>query len=226
MFEAHILVVDDDEELLNLLNRYLKKNDFKVSTANDGQKALRLLEIFDFDLIVMDVMMPGMDGMEVTQEIRTISAVPVLMLTAMGDTQDRINGLEIGADDYMIKPFEPRELLLRIQSVLRRAAMDQQKRNKPLKFGAYQFDIENGRLGNADENIHLTSAEIAFLRCLGNAPGRIFTRDYLMRICGLEGDDRAVDVLVTRLRRKLEKDSRAPHYLQTVRGRGYRLQPD
>ncbi len=226
MFESHILIVDDDAELLNLLQRFLKKHDFRVSSAIDGEQAMKLLDVFDFDLIVMDIMMPKLTGIEVTKKIREINSVPILMLTAMGDTQDRIEGLEAGADDYMPKPFEPRELLLRIQSVLRRVATDHSKRDQPLQMGINQFDLVGGRLLCNEEHVHLTSTEVAFLRCLGGAPGRVFSRDYLIKICAIEGDDRAIDVLVTRLRRKLETDPRAPHYLQTVRGQGYRLQPD
>ncbi|MEM7072402.1 MAG: response regulator transcription factor [Pseudomonadota bacterium] len=224
MHETHILVVDDDLELLALLRRFLMRHDFRVTTADHSAKAIKLTRQLIFDLIVMDVMMPGDDGLTLTRMIRKISDVPILMLTAMGNTEDRIDGLEAGADDYMAKPFEPRELLLRIRSVLRR--VESMAKDAPVKLGGNQFEPAIGRLVCGETTIHLTAAEISFLQCLATRPGHIFSRDHLIQACQIEGDDRAVDVLVARLRRKLEKDPRAPTYLQTVRGQGYRLQTD
>jgi two-component system phosphate regulon response regulator OmpR len=220
----HVLVVDDDTRLRELLKSFLARNGFRVSTAANAAAASQQLEALDFDLIVLDVMMPGQTGLEFAGELRKTSAVPILMLTAMGDPKDRIAGLEKGVDDYLGKPFEPRELLLRIQSVLRRgrpvAAAESSNR---VTFGPMQFDVALGELTQQGKRVSLTDAEIALLRALGSRLGEVLSREALCKTVGGGTNERAIDVQVTRLRRKIEPDPGFPRYLRTVRGQGYRL---
>jgi two-component system phosphate regulon response regulator OmpR len=183
----------------------------------------------EFDLIVMDLMMPGEDGLSLTRSIRESSPVPILMLTAMSESGDRIAGLETGADDYLTKPFEPRELVLRIQGILRRAQTPASSDPAPateIRLGAFRFDLDREMLFDADGPQRLTTTEVSLLKALATNAGRIMSRENLSDICAIEGDGRAIDVQVTRLRRKIEPDSRTPTYLQTIRGRGYVLRPD
>jgi two-component system phosphate regulon response regulator OmpR len=224
--DRHLLVVDDDDRIRDLLREYLARAGFRVTTAPDAAKAARLMETLDFDLIVLDVMMPGEDGFSFTKRLRARSGdqTPVLLLTARGDSQDRIEGLSLGADDYLAKPFEPQELLLRIEAILRRAG---RKADTPrtLSLGACAFDADRGELTRDGDPIRLTEAEIELLRRLAKAANAPVDRLELARGTA-DATGRAVDVQVTRLRRKIEHDPKNPRYLQTVRGVGYRLAPD
>lgn len=226
----HILVVDDDNRLRELLRGYLTQNGFAVTSAEDAGSARHQLESMEFDLIVLDVMMPGETGLEFARSLReTSNDVPILMLTAMGESSDRIGGLEAGADDYLPKPFEPRELLLRIQTILRRTAMPAPEHDTApeyIKLGSHIFDREREILQSDGAVTKLTTAEASLLSVLSETPGEIMSREILTDRCMIDGGDRAIDVQVTRLRRKIEPDPKTPRYLQTVRGRGYVLRPD
>ncbi len=221
----HVLVVDDDDRLRELLRKYLSENGFLVVTASDAADARAKLTTFAFDLIVLDLMMPGESGLDFAGDLRKESAVPILMLTAMGEPEDRIAGLERGADDYLAKPFEPRELLLRIHSILRRLPK-QPDEPTLVRLGEVLFDPEREELLRHGVPIRLTSIEAALLRTLAEQPGVILGRAELGERTGAAGGGRAVDVQVTRLRRKIESDPKLPRYLQTVRGKGYVLRPD
>jgi two-component system phosphate regulon response regulator OmpR len=224
----HILVVDDDTRLRELLRRYLADNGFTVSVARDAAEARRLLAGLAFDLLIVDVMMPGENGFELTGALRKGSAVPILLLTARGETEDRIEGLEAGADDYLVKPFEPRELVLRIQTILRRVVQPAPARPEPapVRLGRCLFDLERGELTRDGEPVRLTSQEEALLRALAGKANGILSREELVMESRVGSNVRAVDVQVTRLRRKIEPNPRMPRYLQTVRGEGYVLRPD
>jgi two-component system phosphate regulon response regulator OmpR len=221
----HLLVVDDDTRLRELLRRYLSEHGFRVTTAETAAAARARLASMEFDLIVLDLMMPGENGLDFASRLRRDSTVPILMLTAMGEPEDRILGLERGADDYLPKPFEPRELLARIRTVLRRAP---QPAIPPLprvvRFGDCMFDLDRQLLTRAGVPIRLTSTEAALLRALAMSQGRPLSRESLSD--GAPGQSRTVDVQVTRLRRKIEEDPKFPRYLQTVRGKGYVLVTD
>ncbi len=228
---AHILVVDDDTRLRGLLQRFLTDNGFLVSQAADAAEARRALESLEFDLLIVDVMMPGEDGMSLTRSLRESKDVPVLMLTAMADAEDRINGLETGADDYLSKPFDPRELLLRITAILRRARRGETAHPsfaavETLNLGACVYDMRRDALLKGEEAVRLTPAEAALLKELARHPGEILSREELAAATGVSRNLRTVDVQVTRLRKKIESDLRLPRYLQTVRGKGYMLMPE
>lgn len=219
-----MLVVDDDTRLRELLKSFLSRNGFRVSMAANAAAARQQLEALDFDLIVLDVMMPGQTGLDFAGELRKGSDVPILMLTAMGDPKDRIAGLEKGVDDYLGKPFEPLELLLRIQSILRRGRpTPTSEAPESITFGPFQFDLALGELAQKGKRIPLTDAEIALLRTLGAHLGEVLSREALCKSVGGGMNERAIDVQVTRLRRKIEPDPGFPRYLRTVRGQGYRL---
>lgn len=226
----HILVVDDDNRLRELLRKYLSEHGYIVLTATDAQDARNKLKSLAFDLIVLDLMMPGESGLDFAADFRKTSDVPILMLTAMGETEDRIRGLEHGADDYLTKPFEPRELLLRAGAILKRMPKqdDAQDGTKTISMGAATFDMERGELNVDGQLVRLTTVEVQLLKVLAARPGVPFSRDDLMQHTdtSTDGGGRAVDVQVTRLRRKIEPDSKMPRYLQTVRGKGYVLMPD
>ncbi len=222
----HILVVDDDTRLRELLRKYLTDNGYVVATAADAAEARAKLAALAVDLVVLDVMMPGEDGLSLTRWLRGTGGPPILLLTAMGEVDDRIRGLECGADDYLAKPFEPRELLLRLASIHRRAARPEQEPAGPLRLGAFAWDPARAELSRAGEPVHLTSAESQLLAVLAATAGTAVGRDDLAARTGNAANPRTVDVQVTRLRRKLEDDPRNPRYLQTVRGQGYMLRPD
>ena len=229
--DAHLLIVDDDERIRGLLQKFLIRNGFLVSAARDAGHARRLLAGLDFDLIVLDVMMPGEDGISLTRAIRQTSGTPILLLTAKSDTDDRIKGFEAGADDFLAKPFEPRELLLRINAILRRMPepVAAQSAPKVLTLGPIRYDIERGELWQGDQIIRLTATENQLMRIFAANPGQAISRTKLVEDLGRDRDqsqERAVDVQITRLRRKLESDPKQPRYLQTVRGAGYMLAPD
>jgi two-component system phosphate regulon response regulator OmpR len=225
--KPHILVVDDDTRLRELLKSFLSRNDFRVSTAANAAEARQQIHSLDFDLIVLDVMMPGETGLEFAAELRRTDDVPILMLTAMVETKDRIAGLERGVDDYLGKPFEPRELLLRIQSVLRRGrpatVVGPQELPRQVTFGPMLFDLELGELTHKGKRVALTDAEIALMRAFTGRIGEVLSRETLCKTVGANVNERAIDVQVTRLRRKIEPDPSFPRYLRTVRGQGYRL---
>lgn len=229
--DAHLLIVDDDERLRGLLRKFLLRNGFLVSTARDADHARRLLAGLDFDLIVLDVMMPGEDGIAFTRSLRTDRETPVLLLTARGETEHRIAGLEAGADDYLAKPFEPRELLLRINAILRRLPEPDGDAGLPklLHMGPLRYDVARGELWRGEQPVRLTTTEAQLMRLFAQRPGEAISRSRLVADLGRDGgqvQERAVDVQITRLRRKLEADPKQPRYLQTVRGEGYMLAPD
>ena len=233
--DPHVLIVDDDERIRDLLARFLKRNRFLVSTARDAAHARRLLAGLEFDLIVLDVMMPGEDGITLTESLRRELRTPILLLTARGEAEDRIRGFEAGADDYLPKPFEPRELLLRINAILRRMPdlPSQASVPKVLHLGEVRYDMERGELWRGDAPVRLTATEVQLMKVFSAHPGEPITRLQLVEELGRGGtgeqavaQERAVDVQITRLRRKIEADPKQPRYLQTVRGAGYLLAPD
>ena len=220
----HILVVDDDNRLRRLLQRYLIEHGYHVTTAADANEAKASLRNFAFDLMVLDVMLPGQNGISLTSELRNEVDLPILLLTALGESDDRVNGLSAGADDYLVKPFDPRELLLRIATILRRTAPPALHQG-PLRFGPFTFDPEAAVLWRGEERVHLTDAELSLLQALAERPGSPVSRHELGRRSGVSGSERAVDTQVARLRRKLEPDPRRPRNLLTKRGEGYVLKP-
>jgi len=224
---AHILVVDDDDRLRDLLKNYLSENGFRVTGAENVVAARAKMSIIEFDLIVLDRMMPGETGLDFAASVRKNNDVPILMLTAMAETVDRIDGFEVGVDDYLIKPFEPRELLLRINSILRRLPDEVAEIvSSQIGLGKYKFDLKREELCCGSERIGLTSAEARLLKILSEKPGTVFSRDHLMELVAPGGAERTVDVQVNRLRQKIELNAKSPRYLQTVRGKGYILWPD
>ena len=225
MSNPHILVVDDDERLRDLLQQFLARNEFHVTTASDAPDAAAKLASFAFDLVVLDVMMPGEDGVAFTRRLRETSQMPILLLTALGESTDRIAGLTSGADDYLVKPFEPEELLLRIRAILRRMPTTSESRQS-VRFGPFVFDIAREVLTRDDQPVHLTAAELSLLRVLAERGGAPLSREDLLTHTRLSGGERTVDVQMTRLRRKVEDDPKEPRYLLTVRGAGYRLRVD
>ena len=229
--DAHLLIVDDDERIRGLLQKFLIRNGFLVSVARDAAHAERILSGLDFDLVILDVMMPGEDGVSFCRRLRAARKLPILLLTAKGETEDRIAGLEAGADDYLAKPFEPKELLLRINAILRRVppAVPSDVVPKILTMGELRYDVEKGSLWRGEEPVRLTSTEAQLMRIFAARPGEAVSRVKLVEDLGRDGgqaQERAVDVQITRLRRKLEADPKQPRYLQTVRGAGYMLAPD
>ncbi|MEK9723490.1 MAG: response regulator [Rhodospirillaceae bacterium] len=223
--QPHILVVDDDDRLRDLLVKFLSDHDFMVTGARDAADARARMVGLSFDLLVLDLMMPGESGIEFARNLRKTRSVPILMLTAMNESADRIAGLEVGADDYLGKPFEPRELVLRINNILKRLP-DRDDGPDEVGLGEVVFRPLRGELERAGRRIWLTEIEAALLGVLARRPGEVLSRDDLIALSGASGGGRAVDVQVTRLRRKIEADPRMPRYLQTVRGKGYVLIPD
>jgi two-component system, OmpR family, phosphate regulon response regulator OmpR len=227
--DAHLLIVDDDERIRGLLQKFLIRNGFLVSVARDALQARKILGGLEFDLIVMDVMMPGEDGVTLTRDLRKKMTTPILLLTARGETANRIEGLEAGADDYLVKPFEPKELLLRINAILRRVptAKAAEPVRQFLHMGAVRYDLDRGEMWRGEVPVRLTATEAALMRIFAAQPGVPLSREKLVADQGEDAaQERAVDVQITRLRRKIEDDPKTPRYLQTVRGEGYMLQPD
>jgi two-component system phosphate regulon response regulator OmpR len=218
----HLLVVDDDRRIRDLLSRFLFAEGYRVTTADNASDARAKLESLSFDLLILDVMMPGETGFQLAKSLRETSVVPILMLTAKAETESRITGLEIGADDYVPKPFEPRELSLRIASILRRTIVAPAPAVESVRFGDFVFHLGRGELRRGEEVIHLTDRERDMLRVLAAIPGETVPR---LALAGNGGgaNERAVDVQVNRLRRKIERDPANPLFVQTVRGIGYRL---
>jgi len=227
----HLLIVDDDERIRSLLRKFLIRNGFLVTAARDAGHARQILSGLEFDLVVMDVMMPGEDGISLTQALRETVATPILLLTAKGETGDRIKGLEAGADDYLAKPFEPKELLLRINAILRRmpTAEPEHVAPKVLQMGPVRYDIDRAELMRGEEPVRLTATEVQLMRIFSEHLREPVSRAKLVEDLGRDkgqAQERAVDVQITRLRRKIESDPKQPRYLQTVRGEGYMLAPD
>ena len=227
----HVLVVDDDQRLRDLLRRYLSEHGFRVTTAENASDAREKLSVISPDLMVLDVMMPGETGLELVQALRASAGadLPVLLLTARGSPEDRIAGFEAGADDYLGKPFEPKELVLRIRAKLRRTAPAPSPAAVaagPVRLGPSEFDADRGELVRGGEVVYLTGGEAALLTLLARAPNEVFSREAIVVALGMdEAGERAIDVQVNRLRRKIEADPREPRFLHTVRGRGYVLKP-
>ena len=218
----NLLVVDDDERIRNLLSQYLIKEGFIVSTASGAEQARKKIQLLKFDLIILDIMMPGDDGLTLTKEIRDNSDIPIILLTAKSGTDSKIEGLEIGADDYLTKPFNPKELLLRVLSILKRSKSEDNIDNE-IFFGDYKLNIEKRELTKAKDRVYLTDREMNLLIALAKSPGQPLNRE---KLAGIDEPGRSVDVGINRLRRKIEKDPRMPLWLQTVRGEGYILRPD
>ena len=221
---SHILVIDDDNRIRELLNTYLQDNGFRVTTAKNAATARQKMGGLTFDLLVLDVMMPGESGFDLTKSLRKTSDIPILMLTARAETDARIEGLEHGVDDYLSKPFDPRELLLRISSILKRRKKEFVTESE-VRLGDYVFHVERGELKRGGETIRLTTRERDMLRVFASHPGQTVSRMELAQ-SNQTGGARAVDVQINRLRQKLEKTPETPVYLQTVRGAGYILYSD
>lgn len=219
---AHLLVVDDDTRIRDLLKRYLSERGFRVTTASEAAEARRKLQGIDFDLLVLDVMMPGENGIELMKNLREIKDVPILMLTALTEADDRVEGLEAGADDYLPKPFNPRELVLRVNNILKRGAQPTPPKIEQVVFGPYTFVITRRELKRGGEHIRLTDREQEIMAQFAERAGETIARHELV---GADADvgERTIDVQINRLRRKIEIDPANPIWLQTVRGIGYRL---
>jgi two-component system, OmpR family, phosphate regulon response regulator OmpR len=230
-FDAHLLIVDDDERIRTLLQKFLMRNGFLVTAARDAEHARRILAGLDFDMLVLDVMMPGEDGLSLCRSLRESHATPILLLTAKGETENRIEGLESGADDYLAKPFEPKELLLRINAILRRVPdiAPEEAAPKILTLGPIRYDMERGEMWQGPDLVRLTATEMQLMKIFSAQPGEAISRAKLVEDLGRDrgqAQERAVDVQITRLRRKIESNPKQPRYLQTVRGAGYMLAPD
>jgi len=229
--DGQLLIVDDVERNRDLVKKLRMRQGVLGTAARDAAHARRVLAGLDFDLIVMDVMMPGEDGVSLTRALRETHSTPILLLTARGETEHRIAGLEAGADDYLVKPFEPKELLLRINAILRRMPETPQADTVPkiLHLGPIRYDIERGEMWQGEDLVRLTATESQLMKIFAAQPGEPVSRAKLVEDLGRDrgqAQERAVDVQITRLRRKIEADSKQPRYLQTVRGAGYMLAPD
>ena len=219
----HILIVDDDKRILQLINDYLIKNNFRISTADNALKAREKIENIEFDLIILDIMMPGESGLKLTDTLKKNNfKTPILLLSALGNADDRIKGLEIGANDYLAKPFEPKELLLRMKNLIKKNKYNKQK-TKIVKFGPYTFNLKKEILKKNGKIFILTSSETKLLYILAKNDGKPIIRYNLSKILNIPNTSRALDVQITRLRNKIENNKKFPTYIQTVRGRGYVL---
>lgn len=218
----HLLVVDDDTRIRSLLARFLTENGFRITMAGTAEEARRKLESLEFDLIILDVMMPGETGVELTKSLREEKDVPILMLTALSETDSRIEGLEAGADDYLPKPFDPRELILRVNNILRRGGPATTPKLEQIVFGPYTFQIARRELKRSGEALKLTDREQEIMTIFAQRPGETIPRHELVGD-DVEVGERTIDVQINRLRRKIERDPSNPVWLQTVRGVGYRL---
>jgi len=219
-FKAHILVVDDDDGIRQLVKQYLNQNDYLVTTAKNAEDALKKIEIVKFDLIVLDIMMPGKTGLEFTNENKNKIDTPIILLTAKGEASDRIEGLEVGADDYLPKPFEPKELILRIKNILSKTKTKISKR--VIEFGSIKIDLKKLFIHKNEKILKINNAEKTILEKMINSPGKIFKREEIINLIELD-KERSIDVIITRLRKKIEENPKSPKYLQTIRGEGYVL---
>ena len=219
-FKAHILVVDDDDGIRNLVKEYLNQHEFLVTTANSAEDAFEKVKIMKFDLIVLDIMMPGKSGLEFTKENKNKINTPIILLTAKGEASERVEGLEIGADDYLPKPFEPKELVLRIKNILNKTNINNAK--KIIEFKNLKIDLNKMFIYRNDKNLKINNTEKKILEKMINSPGKIFKRHEIGKFINLE-KERSIDVIITRLRKKIEENPKSPQYLQTIRGEGYVL---
>lgn len=222
---SHILVVDDDQRLLELLKKFLEESGFRVTGASDTNQANAYMKGIHFDLLVIDIMMPGKTGIEWLIELRESTNIPAIFLTALGETEDRIDGLSAGADDYLPKPFEPRELILRITRILERS-ITAPKGYSDIIFGNFVFNLESRKLYKDEILIHLTTSEQDLLSCFANAPNKTLSREDLIELLEERMQGRSIDVAIARLRSKIENDPKQPYYLTTVRNLGWKLQID
>ena len=219
-FEAHILVVDDDDGIRDLVKQYLIQNNFVVTTANSAEDASEKIGVVKFDLIVLDIMMPGKSGLEFTIENKKKLNTPIILLTAKGEASDRVEGLEIGADDYLPKPFEPKELILRIKNILNKTKLKNKKR--VIDFGNITIDLNRHIIFKENKEFKINNTEKTILEVMINSPGKTFSREEIGIITNLD-KERSIDVIITRLRKKIEENPKNPKYLQTIRGEGYVL---
>ena len=219
-FLAHILIVDDDDRIRILVKQYLQDNNYLVTTAKDAFDAKNKIDLIKFDLIVLDIMMPKKSGLELTEELKKENKVPIILLTAKGETDERVEGLERGADDYLGKPFEPKELLLRIKNIL--AKTIKKNKTEKLKIGLSILDLNKLIIEKKDKSYKINNTEKLILEKMINSPGQIFSRDEIGKLINID-KERSIDVIITRLRKKIEMDSKNPKYLQTIRGTGYVL---
>ena len=219
-YSAHILVVDDDEGIRDLVKQYLDQNNFLVSTAKNAEDALEKVKIIKFDLIVLDIMMPGKSGLEFTLENKKKIDTPIILLTVKGEASERVEGLEVGADDYLPKPFEPKELILMISNILAKTKKENLKR--VIEFGKIKIDVNKQFIYKNEESIKINNTEKIIVEKMINSPGKIFKRDEIGSLIDLD-KERSIDVIITRLRKKIEENPKSPNYLQTIRGEGYVL---
>ena len=219
-FKAHILVVDDDNRIRDLVKQYLSEKDYLVSTAISSEDAQKKVNVIKFDLIVLDIMMPGKSGLDFTLENKNKLYTPIILLTAKGETEERVRGLEVGADDYLAKPFEPKELILRIKNILDKTKSKNIKRL--IEFGNVKVDLNKLLILKENKEFKINNTEKSILEIMINSPGKPFSRDEIGKIINLE-KERSIDVIITRLRKKIEKNPKNPKYLQTLRGEGYVL---
>ena len=219
-FKAHILVVDDDDRIRNLVKQYLNENNYLVTTAFSAEDAKKKVDTIKFDLIVLDIMMPGKSGLEFTTENKDTLYTPIILLTAKGEAEERIHGLEVGADDYLAKPFEPKELILRIKNILNKTKTKNIKRI--VEFGNVKVDLSKNLIFTDKKEYKINKTEKTILEFMINSPGKSFSREEIGKIINLD-KERSIDVIITRLRKKIEKDPKNPKFLQTLRGEGYVL---
>jgi len=219
-FKAHILIVDDDDRIRELVKQYLNENDYLVTTANSAKDAKEKVNIIKFDIIILDIMMPGQSGLDFTNENKKKINTPIILLTAKGEASDRIEGLEIGADDYLAKPFEPKELVLRIKNILDKTKSKSQKR--VVNFSNINIDLNKSLIIKNNREFKINNTEKIILEKMINSPGETFTREEIGKLINLD-KERSIDVIITRLRKKIEVDPKNPKFLQTIRGTGYVL---
>ena len=219
-FKAHILIVDDDDRIRELVKQYLNENDYLVTTANSAEDAKEKVNIIKFDIIILDIMMPGQSGLDFTNENKKKINTPIILLTAKGETSDRIEGLEIGADDYLAKPFEPKELVLRIKNILDKTKSKSQKR--VVNFSNINIDLNKSLIIKNNREFKINNTEKIILEKMINSPGETFTREEIGKLINLD-KERSIDVIITRLRKKIETNPKNPKFLQTIRGAGYVL---
>ena len=219
-YKAHILVVDDDDGIRELVKQFLNQNNYLVTTAKSSEDALDKVKIIKFDLIVLDIMMPGKSGLEFTNENKIKLDTPIILLTAKGEASERVEGLEIGADDYLAKPFEPKELILRINNILNKTKTEDLKRI--IEFGSIKIDLNKLFIYRNQQSLKINNTEKIILEKMINSPGKIFQREEIGSLIDLD-KERSIDVIITRLRKKIEENPKSPKYLQTIRGEGYVL---
>ena len=219
-FKAHILVVDDDDRIRDLVKQYLNENNYLVTTAISSEDAQKKVEVIKFDLIVLDIMMPGKSGLEFTTDNKNKLYTPIILLTAKGEAEERVQGLEVGADDYLSKPFEPKELVLRIKNILNKTKIKNIKRL--VEFGNVKVDLSKNLIFTDKKEYKINKTEKTILEFMINSPGKSFSREEIGKIINLD-KERSIDVIITRLRKKIEKDPKNPKFLQTLRGEGYVL---